>query len=174
MSKPNSGASLERNTPPLNGTYKITCSKATDLVGLLDRHLKHVVDTEKFRKLANHPRSRSRDAELAVLPRVAKRLREDEIAALASYYRSGVAVADIAKQYGIHRATVTAIVERNQIGLRTRGLSEAQVLQAIAEYQSGDSLRTLGERYGVHPSTINHTLQRHGVSLRKRNGWRYE
>lgn len=157
-----------------DATHLRHMSRLIALVGLLDRHLKHVVDTEKFRKLANHSHSRTHDPEPAVFPRVAKRLRKDEIAALASYYRSGVAIADIAKQYGIHRATVTAIVERNQIGLRTRGLSEAQVLQAIVEYQSGDSLKTIGERYGVHPSTINNTLKRHGVALRKRNGWKYE
>ena len=144
------------------------------MVGLLDRHLKNVLDTEKFRELARTPAAGNHTPrEPRALPAMARRLNAEEIAELASYYRAGVKVAEIAQRYGIHRATVTEIINQHGIDRRKRGLDKDEVPKVIAEYQGGESLKTLGERYGVHPSTINNTLTRHGITLRPRNGWSY-
>ncbi|WP_447589512.1 recombinase family protein [Microbacterium lacticum] len=168
-------AKRDASTGSATGNSDVACSRKTLWVGLLDRHLKNVLDTEKFRELAKTPAAGSHTPrEPRALPAVARRLNAGEIAELASYYHAGVKVAEIAQRYGIHRATVTEIIKQHGIGRRKRGLDKDEVPQVIAEYQGGESLKTLGERYGVHHSTIANTLTRHGITLRPRNGWSYE
>jgi hypothetical protein len=109
-------------------------------------------------------------------PGVAKehqqRLRAEEIDELVAAYEAGCTVPDLVAQFGIHRTTVLAHLERRGIGRRAhqRKLTDVQVAAASRLYESGVSLAELGQRFDVNPATMNKELRRAGVTIRPRRG----
>lgn len=64
-----------------------------------------------------------------------RRLSPPEIEALLADYEAGERVGELARVYGIHRTTVSALVARAG---KTRGrLTEAQIDEAICLYEHG-------------------------------------
>jgi lambda repressor-like predicted transcriptional regulator len=82
-------------------------------------------------------------------------------------------VPDLVAQFGIHRTTVLAHLQRRGIGRRAqqRKLPDAQVEEASRLDQAGMSLAELGQRFDVNPATVNKELRRAGVPIRPRRGW---
>lgn len=117
-------------------------------------------------KATSAPRPRERPA-----PRQAQvRLEPDQINALAVAYREGKAIKDLARNFGVHRTTVTAILERRGVELRLTGLSNAQVAEACRLYPEGWSLARLADRYSVNDMTVRRYLLLAGVAMRSRRG----
>jgi len=85
---------------------------------------------------------------------------------LAIAYRSGKATKELSGQFGIHRATVTAILRRLGVDLRQRGLTDEQVAEACRLYPEGWSLARLAERYDVDDMTVRRYLLLAGIVIR--------
>jgi predicted DNA-binding protein (UPF0251 family) len=94
------------------------------------------------------------------------RLDPHQIRALATAYRAGEATKEIAARFGIHRATVTAILHRLGAELRQRGLTDEQVAEACRLYPEGWSLARLAERYDVTDMTVRRILLLAGIAMR--------
>ena len=85
---------------------------------------------------------------------------------LALAYSAGSATNELAARFGIHRATVTAILHRLGVDLRQRGLTNVQVAEACGLYPEGWSLARLAERYDADDMTVRRYLLLAGVVMR--------
>jgi lambda repressor-like predicted transcriptional regulator len=85
---------------------------------------------------------------------------------LAAAYSTGTTTNELSARFGIHRATVTAILHRLGVNLRQRGLTDEQVAEACRLYPEGWSLARLAERYGVDDMTVRRHLLLAGVVMR--------
>jgi lambda repressor-like predicted transcriptional regulator len=94
------------------------------------------------------------------------RLDPHQANALAVAYRAGKAIKELAAWFGIHRATVTAVLQRLGVELGQSGLSDAQVAEACRLYPDGWSLARLAERYDVTDMTVRRYLLLAGVVMR--------
>jgi hypothetical protein len=52
-------------------------------------------------------------------------------------YRNRASVYQVARQFNIHRKTVSSILKRHGVVMRQQGLSETQIDEAIQLYQEG-------------------------------------
>src|ERR1022692_2879184 len=114
--------------------------------------------------------SGSRQAKVRTLRQVQNRLRSHEIVDMVEQYRGGAKVGELATIFGIHRDTVSAILDRQALSRQRRGIPAEAVRDVIAAYQSGSSLATIGAEMSVDPGTVALTLRRAGVALRPRRG----
>jgi hypothetical protein len=73
---------------------------------------------------------------------------------------------ELAKQFGIHRTTVTAILQRVGVEPRRFRLTNEQVVEACRLYPEGWSLARLAERYEVSDMTVRRYLLLAGVVMR--------
>ena len=101
--------------------------------------------------------------------KVMRKLRAEEAAKLAAAYRAGATVKALAAVHGIHRETVSIVLERQGVPRRYRKLTTDDVEAAAAAYAAGDTLATIAYRFDVNRSTVGRQLVRAGVTLRKRN-----
>lgn len=101
------------------------------------------------------------------------RLRSGQVDELVAAYRSGVAVDELAKRYGICRQTVSGIMRRKAVPNRQPKLDDKAVSMAAERYRSGASLMMLAADLGVSATTVGRALVEAGVSLRPRRGWQY-
>ena len=85
---------------------------------------------------------------------------------LAAADSAGNATNELAARFGIHRATVTAILHRLGVDLRQRGLTNVQVAEACRLYPEGWSLARLAERYDVDDMTVRRYLLLSGIVMR--------
>jgi len=86
------------------------------------------------------------------------------------WYRAGVAVKDLAIEFGVHRTTVTHHLQRNRVPLRRRGLDDQQVDQAVHLYRQGSPLARIGTRLDVDAHTVRAALHTRGVPTRDTHG----
>jgi hypothetical protein len=94
------------------------------------------------------------------------RLGPQQANALAVAYRAGKATKELAEWFGIHRATVTAVLQRLGVEPRHSGLSDEQVAEACRLYPEGWSLARLAERYDATDMTVRRYLLLAGVVMR--------
>lgn len=97
---------------------------------------------------------------------VQRHLSSVEVDELIAQYQAGAMVLDLAAAYGIHRTTVLAVLERNQIPRRGRVWSPALTKQAIRLYAQGCSCAAIGDRLKVNPETVCQHLLIAGLTLR--------
>ena len=83
-----------------------------------------------------------------------RRLSATETAELIKAYERQIPVKDLAKQFGVHRSTVTALLQRNGVALRQAGLAREVVPMAARFYSQGWSLAQLGAKFGVDSTTV--------------------
>jgi hypothetical protein len=114
----------------------------------------------------------SSEANFRTPRQVQRRLNSDEVDELVTQYQAGVKVRELAAIFGIHRDTVSEILDRQGVTRRQRGIPPELVDQVIASYQSGSSLATIGAKLLVDPGTVALALRNAGLSLRPRRGWR--
>lgn len=86
------------------------------------------------------------------------------VALLATYLQQ-VPVTELAKRFGIHRVTVTALSRRHGVVLRRAGLRNAEVEEAASLYRQGWSLAELGKMFGVDPATVWRRLRAADVNM---------
>lgn len=101
-------------------------------------------------------------------PRTARRLESQEIDALVWAYSNGATVYELAQEFGIHRSTVSVVLEREGVARRQRLLDGDRLLLARDLYTAGNTLAQVGQVLGVSRSTVAHTLKSEGVQLRRR------
>jgi DNA-binding transcriptional regulator LsrR (DeoR family) len=94
------------------------------------------------------------------------RLDPHQANALAAAYRAGNVTKELATRFGIHRTTVTAVLQRLGVEQRQKGLSDEQVAEACRLYPEGWSLARLSERYDVTDMTVRRYLLLAGIVMR--------
>jgi lambda repressor-like predicted transcriptional regulator len=90
-----------------------------------------------------------------------------QVAGLVAAYRAGGRVKQLARRFGLHRYTVTTILQREGVTLRPRGIHPDDLAEVIRLYQDGWALARLAAKFEVSPSTVTNTLRRAGVSIRR-------
>jgi DNA-binding transcriptional ArsR family regulator len=113
------------------------------------------------------PGSLPNKAPASIRCRTAKQLRSDELDKLAEGYQSGATVYQLAKRFGIHRATVGSHLRARGIDTTPSGLRPEDVPAAAELYRDGWSLQRIGEKFGTSDSTVRARLLDVGVRMRE-------
>jgi len=85
-------------------------------------------------------------------------------------YQAGQTMKAIAAKHGIHRVTVSEVLDRTGAAKRPKGMSPSQVDMAAPLYESGLSLASVGVQLGFDATTIRTMLLRRGVTTRDSHG----
>jgi hypothetical protein len=120
---------------------------------------------EHLRSLLDLPRAVRRERRQRAPKQAQTRLDSDEVAKLVAGYLAGGRVKQLAKQFGIHRLTVTSILQREGVTLRPRGIHPDDLPKVIRLYEDGWALARLAIKFDVSPSTVTNTLRRAGVPI---------
>ena len=95
------------------------------------------------------------------------RLTQEETARLVSRYQAGAHIKELAVEFDLDRRTVSAILRREGVQLRPRGLTNEQIDQAVQLYSQGWSLVRIEEKFKVDAETVRTQLRKRGVRMRK-------
>jgi transposase-like protein len=101
-----------------------------------------------------------------------RRLSPVDVDDLIATYRAGATIRHVAAEFGIHRTTVAAHLDRHQIPRhREQTAWESGTLEeAAALYASGLSLADVADQFGIDAQTVANRLRRAGVAVRPRRG----
>jgi hypothetical protein len=143
---------------------------ATTSVEVLGRYSNPCHQGERIQNLLEMVPAGPKQAKVRTLRQVQHRLRSDEVEELLTRYRTGGKLGELATVFGVHRDTVSEILDRQGVPRRQRGIPLELVEEAIAAYRSGSSLATIGAEMSVDPGTVALTLRKAGVPLRRRRG----
>ncbi len=147
-------------------------SRLIALVGLLRAYWNRGDEAKAFRKLLKILDQSPRQ-DNSVRTRRARQLSKSETQQLLADYGSGMLVREIAAKFGIHRITVTNLVNVAGAPVRFRGLEPRAIKEASRLYkEEGWSLARLAKRYDVTPMTVRHYLLKGNVKMRLRPGWK--
>jgi IS30 family transposase len=85
-----------------------------------------------------------------------------EVDELVGRYNQGETVRELAQTFRVHRATVSAQLERRGVARRVNvaKLSPIEVAEAARLRSQGWSLAAIGRNFGVHPATVLRALRR--------------
>jgi hypothetical protein len=102
-----------------------------------------------------------------------RRLAKGDVERLLVDYASGLSTRALASKYGIHRETVSAVLQREGVDRRphVRKLTDQDVTLAAALYGSGASLASVGIAFGADAATVRRAFTKAGVPVRARRGW---
>lgn len=81
-----------------------------------------------------------------------------------------MAIHEIAKKHGVHRATISKHLGRAGVSKRPRSMGETQVDEAVQDYNTGQSLEKIGNRLGFDSTTVLKELRLRGVRMRDTHG----
>ena len=98
---------------------------------------------------------------------ISKKATQEIIAA----YTAGESTVTIAERLGWRRNTISGVLKRNGVTIRSSTPDAATVRQMIQHYTNGESLATIGKRYSLSPGTVGSHLKKQGVTLRPRPGY---
>ena len=100
-----------------------------------------------------------------------RRLGPDDIGRLVAGYNAGATAKDLAAEYGIHRRTVAAHLERAGVLRRRQGLVDpAKVREAGELYEQGWSTDRLAAHYRLSQHSVNVALRQAGITIRPPGG----
>jgi len=133
-------------------------------------HLHH--QGERLQELLKMVPAGPSEAISRTFKQVQRRLRGAEIDELVAGYLAGGTVYELARHFGVHRHTVSEILERSGVARRYQKLSPEQLDTACSLYRSGFSLTRIGHQLDRPAETIRQALIRAGVEIRPRNGSR--
>lgn len=85
-------------------------------------------------------------------------------------YQAGHMMKEIAARHGIHRVTVSEVLDRTGTAKRPKGMSQSQVDMAARLYESGLSLVSVGAQLGFNATTVRTMLLRRGITTRDSHG----
>lgn len=94
--------------------------------------------------------------------RAGKQLPAEAERAIVAEYKAGQTMKQIATRHGIHRVTVSEVLDRAGTAKRPRGMDATQVSLAAKLYESGESLATVGPSSA---STLRRSVSRSWVSV---------
>ncbi|WP_314456179.1 helix-turn-helix domain-containing protein [uncultured Microbacterium sp.] len=120
----------------------------------------------KLRQLANLKPSRVMMVSRPI-PRRARRLTDPEKRAFVEGYERGELVADLARQFGVHRTTLDMLVSRLKLSRVDPNEVPAKVRDSLVEkYRTGESLAAMGEEYGFSANKVQRLLVSMGEPIR--------
>ncbi|RFS84419.1 hypothetical protein D0T12_18440 [Actinomadura spongiicola] len=99
-------------------------------------------------------------------PRRAKQLKAEQATELVQAYEAGATLHQLAARFGIHRATVSNILNRHRVKTRWRRLTEEDIDEAACLYEEGLSLARVAEQLGVSADGVRYQLRKRGVKMR--------
>lgn len=88
-----------------------------------------------------------------------------DVTRLVHDYECGATVSELAKKYGIHRATVRAHLARAGLTPRDRVPDDPNGDEYLRLYDQGIGLTTIAKKHGTTPSKVRTQLIRRGVGL---------
>ena len=102
-----------------------------------------------------------------------QRLSPSNIADLIAAYDAGATISQLAAEFGIHRTTVAARLDRHQVPRhRERSAWDDDTLNEAAElYATGLSLADVAHQFGIDAQTVANRFRHAGVPVRPRRGW---
>lgn len=103
-------------------------------------------------------------------PKRAIQLNSVQLARLVTGYRAGATVYELAAEFGITRATVSAHLKRRGIQTRRRPPSTEAIDEMVRLYEQGLSMVRVGDRTGVTAGTVMKYLRVRGVQARDSHG----
>lgn len=139
---------------------------------LLSRHLSRLPSA--LVRVLEHPGEYGSRVRNVILARTEhprqhqRRLKPNEVDALAGAYMRGETLEALVEMFGIHRTTVLAHLKRRGLR-RPPALTEAQVLEAARQYQQGLSLSAIARALGVSSDTVARQLAKTGHRPRPRH-----
>lgn len=98
------------------------------------------------------------------------RLSREETVELIVRYKAGALIKELAVEFDLDRKTVSAVLRREGVELRPRGLSPEQIDQAVQLYEQGWSLVRVGEKFKVTANTVQARLREREVRMRDPHG----
>lgn len=99
------------------------------------------------------------------------RLPPNKVDQLVAHYQNGAKVNDLATLFGVHRDTVSELLDRRGVNRRRRGLPRELLDKVISSYEAGSSLAVIGDELSVDAGTVALALRKAGVPIRPRRGW---
>lgn len=81
-------------------------------------------------------------------------LTASEVDRLVGYYLTGTTVTQLAEQYGVHRATVSAHLTRRGVTRRQPGLRGEEAAEAVKLHLDGGTMRTIAQSVGVDRKAV--------------------
>jgi transposase-like protein len=96
----------------------------------------------------------------------AKRLTQEEKQHIVAAYQGGRSSNALAREYGVSRNAVTAVLEREGVPRRYNLLKAEDVTRASTLYVQGESLASIAPVFGVDYKTVRTALLRAGVEMR--------
>lgn len=85
-----------------------------------------------------------------------------EVERLVDDYLAGLSVGFLAQKYGVHRATVSKHLTRNNVVRRQHGLTTEEAAEVLKLYGGGISMRAIARTLGVGRKQVRVTLMAAG------------
>ena len=95
-----------------------------------------------------------------------RRLSDPEVDQLVERYQNGCSIHILARDFGIHRTTVTAQLKTGGVWRAPRRLTKAEASDAIKRYEQGWSLVRVADHFGVSSDAVRRALKRANVITR--------
>ena len=138
-------------------------------VDLLGRYSNPDNVSRLHRILAGQGRDRPSHRPVPSVRQQQTRLTDSQRSELLDRYLAGEPATALAKEFGVHRATVFSFLRRAGVQTRYRILSDDDVAVAQTMYEAGQSLAMIGEHFGVADRTVLNVFRRLGIPTRARN-----
>jgi DNA invertase Pin-like site-specific DNA recombinase len=135
-------------------------------VDLLGRYSNPDNVTRLNRILTGQGRDRPSHRPVPSLRQKQTRLTESQRSELLARYLVGEPATALAKELGVHRATVFNFLRRAGVQTRYRILSDDDVAVARKMYEAGQSLAVIGEHFGVADHTVLNVFRRLEIPTR--------
>lgn len=102
-----------------------------------------------------------------------RRLSRADIDELVVAYQAGATISQLAADFGIHRTTVAAHLDRHGTPRHSEqtAWNIDTLKQAARLYSTGLSLVDVADQFGIDPQTVANRFRRAGVPVRPRRGW---
>lgn len=95
-----------------------------------------------------------------------RRLTEFQVKQMAARYHEGATGYELAKEFGIRRATVSERLKKAGVSMRFQPPGNELIDSMVGLYVSGLSLAEVGARTGTSPGTVRRHLLIAGVQMR--------
>lgn len=95
-----------------------------------------------------------------------RRLTDVEVDELVQRYRDGCSIHILARDFGIHRTTVSAQLKARGVLAATRRINNAERTEVVRLYEASSSLAQVSERLGMSENSVQRVLKRAGVTTR--------
>jgi DNA invertase Pin-like site-specific DNA recombinase len=135
------------------------------MVGLLGRYSKLDIATKLRSILAGSGHEDLPDRTTRSVRRL-RRLTEAEVSDLVQRYQDGCPIHILARDFGLHRTTISAHLKTRGVWKPPRHLTKKESAEIADRYQQGWSIARAAEYFGVSQSVIARVLNDAGVPTR--------